>query len=105
MNDLIQQLPEQLQLEQLPLIGEAWIYHVFAVVLASLVCAYIAKRVLDHVQARAEKTRNIWDDALVDAARRPAWVLIWSMGLLWAARITALQMDDDLAAVLDQVQR
>ncbi|OWL86314.1 mechanosensitive ion channel family protein [Halopseudomonas aestusnigri] len=105
MNDFIEQLPEQLQLDQLPLIGEAWIYHVFAVVLASLVCAYIAKRVLDHVQARAEKTRNIWDDALVDAARRPAWVLIWSMGLLWAARITALQMDDDLAAVLDQLQR
>ena len=67
MNDFIEQLPEQLQLDQLPLIGEAWIYHVFAVVLASLVTAYIAKRVLDHMQKRAEKTRNIWDDALVDA--------------------------------------
>lgn len=103
MNDLLEQLPEQI--EQLPLIGEYWIYQVFAVVFSALVLAYIVKRVLDHVQRRAERTRNIWDDALVDAARRPAWVMIWSMGLMWAARITAVQMDQALEQVLDQVQR
>ncbi|WP_202974588.1 mechanosensitive ion channel family protein [Pseudomonas abyssi] len=103
MNDLLEQLPEQI--EQLPLIGEFWIYQVFAVVFSALVLAYIVKRVLDHVQRRAEQTRNIWDDALVDAARRPAWVMIWSMGLMWAARITAVQMDQALEQVLDQIQR
>lgn len=103
MNDLLEQLPEQI--EQLPLIGEYWIYQVFAVVFSALVLAYIVKRVLDHVQRRAERTRNIWDDALVDAARRPAWVMIWSMGLMWAARITAVQMDQALEHVLDQIQR
>jgi|TARA_B100001059_G_scaffold169522_1_gene169393 MscS family membrane protein len=103
LNDLLEQLPEQI--EQLPLIGEYWIYQVFAVVFSALVLAYIVKRVLDHVQRRAERTRNIWDDALVDAARRPAWVMIWSMGLMWAARITAVQMDQALEQVLDQVQR
>lgn len=103
MNDLLEQLPEQI--EQLPLIGEYWIYQVFAVVFSALVLAYIVKRVLDHVQRRAERTRNIWDDALVDAARRPAWVMIWSMGLMWAARITAVQMDRALEQVLDQIQR
>jgi len=103
LNDLLEQLPEQI--EQLPLIGEYWIYQVFAVVFSALVLAYIVKRVLDHVQRRAERTRNIWDDALVDAARRPAWVMIWSMGLMWAARITAVQMDQALEQVLDQIQR
>lgn len=103
MNDLLEQLPEQI--EQLPLIGGYWIYQVFAVVFSALVLAYIVKRVLDHVQRRAERTRNIWDDALVDAARRPAWVMIWSMGLMWAARITAVQMDQALEQVLDQIQR
>lgn len=103
MNDLLEQLPEQI--EQLPLIGEFWVYQVFAVVFSALVLAYIVKRVLDHVQRRAEQTRNIWDDALVDAARRPAWVMIWSMGLMWAARITAVQMDQALEQVLDQIQR
>ena len=103
MNDLLEQLPEQI--EQLPLIGEYWIYQVFAVVFSALVLAYIVKRVLDHVQRRAERTRNIWDDALGDAARRPAWVMIWSMGLMWAARITAVQMDQALEQVRAQIQR
>ncbi|MAD00243.1 MAG: mechanosensitive ion channel protein MscS [Pseudomonadales bacterium] len=31
--------------------------------------------------------------------------MIWSMGLMWAARITAVQMDQALEQVLDQVQR
>ncbi len=99
MNDLLEQLPEQI--EQLPLIGEYWIYQVFAVVFSALVLAYIVKRVLDHVQRRAERTRNIWDDALVDAARRPAWVMIWSMGLtlnivvLFSLILVAGMLDDN----------
>ncbi len=105
MIDTIDDLTAQLNLEQMPLIGEAWIYQVFAVVLCALVAAYVVKRLLDHLERRAERTHNMWDDALVYAARRPAWVLIWSMGLMWAARITAHQMDEGLAEVLDQIQR
>ncbi|MAB23470.1 mechanosensitive ion channel family protein [Pseudomonas neustonica] len=92
-------------MEQLPLIGEAWMYQVFAVVLCALVAAYVVKLILDRLERRAELTTNMWDDALVYAARRPAWVLIWSMGLMWAARITANEMDEGLADVLDQCQR
>jgi len=103
--DTINDLTAELNLEQIPLIGEAWVYQVFAVVLSALVAAYVVKRVLDHLERRAERTHNMWDDALVYAARRPAWVLIWSMGLMWAARITANQMDEGLADVLDQIQR
>ena len=49
MNDLLEQLPEQI--EQLPLIGEYWIYQVFAVVFSALVLAYIVKRVLAQASA------------------------------------------------------
>ena len=103
--ETIDELTAKLNLDQMPIIGEAWIYQVFAVVMSALVAAYVVKRVLDHLERRAERTNNMWDDALVYAARRPAWVLIWSMGLMWAARITANQMDEGLADVLDQVQR
>tara|TARA_R110000764_G_scaffold112761_8_gene199753 strand:- start:7347 stop:8513 length:1167 start_codon:yes stop_codon:yes gene_type:complete len=103
--ETIDELTAKLNLDQMPIIGEAWIYQVFAVVMSALVAAYVVKRVLDHLERRAERTNNMWDDALVYAARRPAWVLIWSMGLMWAARITANEMDEGLADVLDQVQR
>lgn len=100
MNDLI----DSLSLEELPLHGEVWIYQVFAIVFVSLVLAYLGKLVLDRVEARASKSRSVWDDALVIAARRPLWVMIWSMGLLWAGQITAAQMDEDLAVFLDGFQ-
>ncbi len=101
MNELITDLPTDL----LPRIGEAWIYQVFAVVFVSLVMAYLGKLILDRVERRAMKSSSIWDDALVLAARRPLWVLIWTMGLLWAGQITAAQMDEDLASALDAVQQ
>lgn len=97
-------LLEQLPVDSAPWLGELWIYQVFAIIFLSLVVAYLGKLLLDRVEARAARSRTIWDDALVLAARRPLWVLIWSMGLLWAGQITAAQMDQDLAAVLDTVQ-
>lgn len=97
-------LLEQLPVDSLPWLGELWIYKVFAIVFVSLVLAYIGKLVLDRIEARAVRSRTIWDGALVLAARRPLWVLIWSMGLLWAGQITAAQMDEDLASVLDTAQ-
>jgi len=100
MNELIDSLP----LEDLPLAGQLWVYKVFAIVFASLIFAYVGKLLLDRIEVRASITPNVWDDALVIAARRPLWVLIWSMGLLWAARITALEMDEDFAEVLESIQ-
>lgn len=97
-------LIEQLPVDSLPWLGELWIYKVFVIIFLSLVLAYVGKLVLDRVEARAARSRTIWDDALVLAARRPLWVLIWSMGLLWAGQITAAQMDEDLASVLDTAQ-
>lgn len=101
MNELIDALPT----DSLPLVGEAWIYQVFAVIFASLILAYVGKLILDRIERRALNSSSIWDDALVLAARRPLWVLIWTMGLLWAGQITAAQMDEDFAAVLDSVQQ
>lgn len=100
MNELIDNLP----LDTLPLAGQLWVYKVFAIVFASLILAYVGKLVLDRLEARATISPNVWDDALVIALRRPLWVLVWSMGLLWAARITAVEMDEDFADVLESVQ-
>lgn len=100
MDDLLETLP----LQDIAMPGQAWIYQVFAIIFMSLILAYVGKLVLDRLEARAERSSSIWDDALVIAARRPLWVLIWSMGILWAAQITAAQMDEDFAAVLDSGQ-
>lgn len=100
MNELLETLP----LEELPLGGELWIYQAFAVIFTSLVLAYLGKLILDRIEQRALRSNTVWDDALVIAARRPLWVLIWSMGLLWAGQITAAQMDEGFAEVLERLQ-
>lgn len=64
-----------------------WIVQVFAVVLLTLVVAYIQKLVLARVYKRLAQTKNLWDDALVEALRRPLTLLIWVVGLAFAAQI------------------
>ncbi|HDZ57553.1 MAG TPA: mechanosensitive ion channel family protein [Pseudomonas xinjiangensis] len=92
---------ESLPVENIPLLGELWIYQVFAIIFTSLVLAYIGKLVLDRLERRSVRSANMWDDALVIAARKPLWVCIWSMGLLWAGQITAAQTDEEMVAVLE----
>ena len=51
-----------------------------AVLTATLIAHFLAQIVLRHFSRLAAMTSNIWDDALIDAARRPLPVLIWLTG-------------------------
>ncbi|MBI1905564.1 MAG: mechanosensitive ion channel family protein [Rhodocyclales bacterium] len=63
------------------------IVQVFLVVFAVAVFNFVLRRVLAGVEARARKTANTWDDALISAARRPLTLLAWIVGLTFAVRI------------------
>ncbi len=69
---------------------------VFLVVFATLLLNYIARKALIHIEKQAQKTQNLWDDALVIAARKPAAWLIWVLGISWAAEIIARGTDSAL---------
>jgi MscS family membrane protein len=60
---------------------EAWIYQVFIVVFITLLGNFIAKRSFDKLEKQIEKTVNVWDDALILAARKPVRYMIWLVGL------------------------
>ena len=64
-----------------------WIAQVFLVVLATAAARYAAKVLLDRFARQTEKTRNLYDDALVEALRKPAGMAVWVMGISWAAEI------------------
>jgi len=64
-----------------------WIIQVFAVVLLSLLAAFIQKLVLKRLHKRLEATSNRWDDAIVEALQRPLTLLIWIVGIAFAAKI------------------
>ena len=62
-----------------------WVVEVFLVVLATAVVRYLAKIFIDRVAKQFEKTHNLYDDALIDAARGPLGWAIWVLGISFAA--------------------
>lgn len=67
-------------------LGEhAWVGEVFAVVLATAIIHWLAHRVLNRVSDGLAKTQNLYDDALVEAAKGPLGWLIWLLGISLAA--------------------
>lgn len=64
-----------------------WVVQVFVIVFVTLVANYIARKLLDKLESQLSKTANLWDDALIFAARRPLAVGIWVVGISWAALV------------------
>ena len=63
----------------------AWAGQVFGVVLATAIVHYLVRYLLLRLAKQFEKTRNLYDDALLEAARRPLTWAIWLVGISWAA--------------------
>ncbi len=74
---------------------------VFMVVFATMVANYVSRRVMLHLEKQAEKTNNLWDDALVKSARRPVTWLIWVIGISWAAEVIARGTDSTLDQLIE----
>lgn len=83
---------------------QLWIGEVFLLVLATSVAALIVKRVLGHIVRQAHKTRNLWDDALLEASRRPLNWFIWLIGLSWAAKLTGDVSGAVIFSVVDPIR-
>lgn len=67
--------------------SESWIVQVFTIVFVSLLLDWLQKRLSLKLHSKLGKTQNYWDDSLIEAAQRPLSVLIWVLGLTFAAEI------------------
>lgn len=83
---------------------DVWITEVFIVVFLSLLADFIQRRVVKHTARKLEKTENLWDDAFLAALRRPLTMIIWIVGLSYAAEITSRQMDPSFATLIEPVR-
>ena len=73
-----------------------WIAQVFLVVLATAGARYAAKVAMNRFARQTEKTRNLYDDALADALRRPLGAGVWVLGVSWAAQIVGGQAQAEI---------
>ncbi len=60
---------------------------VFALVLGTATIAYIAGHLIDVLERKFAKTKNLWDDAALHAARKPMVAFVWLQGVYWAAQV------------------
>lgn len=72
-----------------------WGVEVFFVVTLTLLFRYVAMRSLKVMGRHLEKTKNVWDDALLEAARSPLSWFILIIGLLWAVGISVRDMEPE----------
>ena len=67
---------------------------VFSIVFVTLIARYGLKRVLDKVAKQLTRTQNPYDDALLEAARKPFGWGIWLLGISWAFEYMLLRAQE-----------
>ena len=82
-------------------ISNIWVVQVFIVVLAVLLANFFQKRLLRRLHQHLLATNKIWDDAVVGAMRRPLNLLVWIVGIAFAAQIVQQQTD---AVIFDAIK-
>ncbi|MBI5007858.1 MAG: mechanosensitive ion channel family protein [Nitrosomonadales bacterium] len=66
------------------------------VLAATIAAHFLARRALQQAEKVVARTENIWDDALITAARKPLPVLIWLGGISFALHLLHRQTDEQL---------
>ena len=61
--------------------GYAWFAEAFGLLVLTGVVRFASGRTLARAQLRAEQTANVWDDAMLAAARKPLNLGIWLIGV------------------------
>lgn len=84
--------------------ANTWGVYVFAIVFATLLIRYLAKFLFDRLAKQFERTRNLYDDALLAAARKPVGWAIWSFGILFAAEVAGRDSTSEVFDHLDPIR-
>jgi len=83
-------------------ISELSSYHMgmIAVLTGTLIAHFVARLAMRHFARLAAMTSNIWDDALIDAAKKPLPLLIWLIGCFVALQLHFALSEKDFPELL-----
>ncbi len=82
----------------------AWIVQVFIVVLLVLLFNLALRLVLKRLQRKLEDTDNPWDDAVIGALQQPLNLLVWIVGIAFAADIVGAETDASIFSAVGPVR-
>lgn len=81
-----------------------WVLQVFVIVLAVLLFNFALRIFLRKLGKKVEQSHNPWDDAFINAVGRPLRILIWIIGILFAAEIVASRTDAEIFKAIAPVR-
>ena len=70
-----------------------WLWEVFALVLLTLLARFVLRFIFNGLEKQLKKTANLWDDAMLEALRKPAGLMVWLVGFSWVLEILIAQSD------------
>ncbi|WP_372738184.1 mechanosensitive ion channel family protein [Neptunomonas sp.] len=83
----------------------SWILSVFVIVLMMVVGVFVIRIMFGRMANQLKRTRNIWDDILLESARRPAVMMIWVLGVSWALDVIDVQTGTVLLDVVGPLRK
>ncbi len=82
-----------------------WWLQVFLSVFSALFLGYVVSRFFRRLAGHASATATLWDDALIEAARKPVVWLIWVVGINFAAGIAMGAVDSVWSDFIEPANR
>ncbi|MDG1474512.1 MAG: mechanosensitive ion channel family protein, partial [Porticoccaceae bacterium] len=82
-----------------------WVAQLFIIVLVALMLGHLLHKIIDRLESRTAKTKTVWDDAFVEACRRPAVWLVWIVGINFATGVAASKMNSPVLALIEPANR
>ncbi len=66
---------------------DTYVLQAFLVIFSLLILDLIQRIALKRLHLKAEKTKNRWDDAIIESIKKPISLIIWAAGLYLATKI------------------
>ncbi|MFP6814327.1 MAG: mechanosensitive ion channel family protein [Pseudomonadales bacterium] len=86
------------------LVAHTWVGELFLIVLLTALVRLGVRIVLDRLTRQLRKTSNLYDDALLDAARKPLGLVVWVIGISWAAEVAGGNARADIFEYVDPMR-
>ncbi|UZE94744.1 mechanosensitive ion channel family protein [Alkalimarinus alittae] len=79
-------------------------FQIFAVVLLTAILSFVSGKFFSQLEKQLNKTRNLWDDTLLHAGRKPASYMIWLLGLSIAAHTANRYSGSEIFSIVGPIR-
>lgn len=70
-----------------------WLLHVSIILIVTFVSIFLISKLFQRIEVQAAKTSNSWDNALLEASKRPLRYFIWAIGTTAATQVLSNKLN------------